>query len=97
MQNSRPAFSIPVEALGICDVEIIKAELNRSHEFIVTVASTKKEIPCHQCGRLTEPHGKGRTVQLRHLYMFGKKTFIEITPPRGCYSCIIVNNRVVVS
>lgn len=88
MQNSRPTFSIPVEALGICDVEIIKAELNMSHEFIITVASTKKEIPCHQCGRLTEPHGKGRTVQLRHLSIFGKKTFIEITPPRGrCPYC----------
>ena len=88
MQNSLSTFSIPVEALDICDVEIIKTELNRSGEFIITVASTKKEIPCHQCGRLTEPYGKGRTVQLRHLSIFGRKTFIEITPPRGrCPYC----------
>jgi transposase len=88
MQNSLTTFSIPVEVLGICDVEVIKAELNRDNEFIITVASTKKEIPCHQCGRLTEAYGKGRTVQLRHLSLFGKKTFIEITLPRGrCPYC----------
>jgi len=88
MTNPAPTFSIPVEALGLQNVELIKVELNRANEFIITVASTKKEIPCHKCGHPTEPHGKGQTVRLRHLPILGKKTFIEITPPRGrCTHC----------
>lgn len=88
MQNSPQTFSIPVEVLGLPDIELLKVELNREQQFIITVASTKKEIPCHECGKLTEPYGKGRTVQLRHLPILGKETYIEITPPRGrCPHC----------
>ena len=36
----------------------------------------------------TELHGKGRTLHLRHLSILGKRTVIEITPPRGiCKNC----------
>lgn len=88
MSPENSTFSIPVEALGLPDVEIIKVEINNSDEVIITVKSTKTEIPCHVCGQPTEPHGKGQAVQLRHLPVFGKTTYIEITPPRGiCPSC----------
>jgi len=79
---------IPVEILGLSDVEIIETTLNSANEFIIKVKSTKEDIHCHQCGRLTDPYGNGRTIKLRHLPILGKKTFIEITPPRGrCSHC----------
>jgi len=88
MLNPLQAFTIPVAALDLSDVELIKVELNRANEFIITVASIKKDTLCRQCGRPTEPHGRGRTIRLRHLPILGKKTFIEITPPRGrCAHC----------
>ena len=51
MSPENNTFSIPVEALGLPDVEIIKVEINNSDEVIITVKSTKKEIPCHVCGQ----------------------------------------------
>ncbi len=86
--NVPQTFSIPVEVLGFPDVEVVKVVLNREQQFIITVASTKKDIPCQECGKPTEPYGKGRTIQLRHLPILGKETYIEITPPRGrCSNC----------
>jgi transposase len=88
MQSTSNMISIPAEVLGLPDVEIIEVKINNMDEVIIRVKSTKKEIPCHVCGKLTEPHGKGQTVQLRHLPVFGKTTYIEITPPRGiCSDC----------
>ncbi len=88
MSNTSQTFSIPVEVLGLPDIEVVKVILNREQQFIITVASTKKEISCHGCGKPTEPYGKGRTIQLRHLPILGKETYIEITPPRGrCSNC----------
>jgi len=88
MSNIQQTFSIPVEALGLSNIEIIKVVLNTKNEFIFTVKSTNEKIPCHRCGRPTEPHGTGQAIRLRHLPILGKKTYIEITPPRGrCSSC----------
>jgi transposase len=88
MSELAKGFFIPVEALGLPDIEIIEAKLTRDNEVVISVRSTKEEIPCHQCGRPTEPHGSGRTIRLRHLPILGKKTYIEITPPRGiCPYC----------
>jgi transposase len=88
MSNSPQMLSITAEILGLSHIEVTKVELNRDNHFIITVASTKKEIPCHQCGRASEPYGKGRTIRLRHLPILGRQTFIEITPPRGrCTYC----------
>ncbi len=48
----------------------------------------KKETDCHKCGRPTKPYGRGCTLELRHLPIFGNETIIEITPPRGiCEHC----------
>ncbi|MBY0543943.1 MAG: hypothetical protein K2Q14_00160 [Gammaproteobacteria bacterium] len=35
MLNSPKTFSIPVDALGISDVEVIHSELTRANEFII--------------------------------------------------------------
>ena len=88
MNNSLQLPPIPVSVLGLSDVEVTKVEIDRSNQFIFTVVSTKSEIFCHCCGKLTQPYGKGRTVRLRHLPILGRKTYIDITPPRGrCPHC----------
>lgn len=88
MQNTQATLSITAEILGLSNVEVTNVVLNRENQFIISVASTKNEILCHQCGRATEPHGKGRTIRLRHLPILGRQTFIEVTPPRGrCAFC----------
>ena len=88
MSNSLQLPPIPVSVLGLSDVEVTNVEIDRFNQFIFTVVSTKSEIFCHCCGKLTQPYGKGRTVRLRHLPILGRKTYIDITPPRGrCPHC----------
>jgi transposase len=77
-----------LELLGLEDVKITQVKIRSDKTLLIRVKSTKAEISCHRCGRLTKPYGYGRTLELRHLSIFGKKTFIEITPPRGiCEFC----------
>ena len=64
MPNTHQTLSITAEILGLTDVEVTKIELNRNDQFIITVVSTKKEIPCHQCGQLTEPIWQGQNYSL---------------------------------
>jgi len=81
-------LSIPTELLGLNDIEIIESRLNSAGEVIINVNSLKKDIPCHQCGELCAAHGKGTALKLRHLPILGRKTYIELTPPRGiCKKC----------
>jgi len=88
MDISSQQLLIPKELLGLSDVEIEEVKVTRDNEIIIKVRSTKTEINCHRCGGLTKPYGKGTPLKLRHLPILGKKTFIEITPPRGiCPHC----------
>lgn len=74
--------------LGLEDTEISEVKLRSDGKLLIRVNSTKKETECHKCGRPTKPYGQGRTLELRHLSIFGKETIIEITPPRGiCEHC----------
>lgn len=88
MEKSSQNLSIPVELLGLENIEIIEVKMGRDDEIFIKVKSTKDEIPCRQCGKPTKVHGMGRTLKIRHLPILGKKTFIEITPMRGiCDQC----------
>ena len=79
---------IPVEALGLSDVEIVKTRTDNDGSFIITVKSTKEKTLCRKCGKPTELYGKGQMIRLRHLPILGIKTFIEIRPSRGiCKNC----------
>ena len=85
MDNSPQNIALISELLAL---EVTDVKINRENEVVIKVDSTKKEIPCHRCGQPTELHGKGRTLHLRHLSILGKRTVIEITPPRGiCKNC----------
>ncbi len=47
----------------------------------------REDSYCHKCGReISKPYGSGREILLRHLSVFGRKTYIRIRPPR--YQCI---------
>lgn len=88
MSTTASVLPITAELLGLSDVEVINIALATDDTFTITVISTLKDIYCHQCRKVTQPYGKGRTLRLRHLPILGKKTYIEITPARGrCLNC----------
>ena len=88
MGNKLQLPPLPESVLGLSDVKVTNIEIDLSDQFIFTVESTKRDIPCHSCGKPTQAYGKGRPIRLRHLPILGKKTFIDITPPRGrCSDC----------
>ena len=58
-------------------------KLTSDNTIVIKVESTKTEILCHKCGEICESHGKGTTIKLRQLPILGRKTYIELTPPRG--------------
>ncbi len=72
--------------LNIPDVSTEKTEITEDGDIIITVRSTAEGTCCHKCGRETDKsYGTGREILLRHLSVFGRKTFIRIRPPR--YQC----------
>ena len=81
-------YELITQLLNLNDIKIDDIKFNQCNEVIIRAQSTKTVTNCHRCAGLTEPYGKGRPLKLRHLPMFGKKIFIEITPPRGiCHRC----------
>ena len=74
--------------LDLEDIEVMDARLTSDKKLLIRVKSTKEKTPCRTCDGETKPHGYGRTLQLRHLPIFGHETIIEITPPRFiCERC----------
>ncbi|MCP4346841.1 MAG: hypothetical protein GY795_15100, partial [Desulfobacterales bacterium] len=72
--------------LNIPDVRTKKKEISTEGDVIITVESTAEGTCCHKCGReIYKPYGHGREIDLRHLPVFGNKTYIRICPPR--YQC----------
>ena len=82
-------MTIPAEVLGLSDVEIESVTTDlRAIKITIRVSSTKDEILCRECNQPTNPHGRGRLLQLRHLPILGKETIVEIIPLRGrCRHC----------
>lgn len=72
--------------LDIPDVEVLKTEMNKRGDYIITVESTIKRIECRECGREIEQfHGYGRCLSLRHLPILEHPVWIRIRPRR--YQC----------
>jgi len=72
--------------LGIPDVRVLKTEINDRGEVIITIESTKEGTRCRQCGKwITKPHGVDEWVQVRHLPVFGRPTYLRYQPRR--YRC----------
>ncbi len=94
--GNRESISLSSDALfetllNIPDVRTKKKETDSEGNVIITVESTVEGTCCHKCGKkIYKPYGHGREIQLRHLSVFGSKTYICIRPPR--YQCTYCEN-----
>jgi transposase len=77
------------DLLGLPDIEIERIVREEPKILKIYVKSTKNGTVCHCCGKpITTSYGRGQEITLRHLPMFGYKTFIVITPNRYvCHTC----------
>jgi transposase len=75
--------------LGIPEVRVLKTEINKKGELIITIESTKKGTNCHWCGNwITKSHGYDKWVEVRHLSVFGRPTYLRYRPRRyRCEKC----------
>ena len=75
--------------LGIPDVKVLSVDLNERGDVIITVQSTQVGALCQHCGRkITKFHGHDRWIELRHLPILGRHTYIRLQPKRyECDSC----------
>ncbi len=72
--------------LDIPEVRVLKSEMNKAGELIITVESTKETAVCYRCGRVTRKfHGYDSWVRLRYLPVFGHPTYLRYRPRR--YRC----------
>jgi transposase len=73
--------------LNLPDITIVHVDIDEQENCLVKAESTKEGTPCHVCGRtIHTPYGHGRALKIRHLSIFGRKTYIVICPPR--YQCL---------
>lgn len=81
---ARAQVSVP---LNIPDVKVLKSEINKRGELIITVESTKTGTSCRICGTWKEKmHGHDDWVILRHLPVFGRPSYLRYRPRR--YQCL---------
>lgn len=75
--------------LGLPDIEVERIVREEPKTLKIYVKSTQEGTVCHRCGKpITTAYGRGREITLRHLPMFGYKTFIVMTPNRYvCQTC----------
>ncbi len=75
--------------LGIPEVEVVKTEINEKGDLIITIKSTKIGTKCRRCGRwITKSQGYDEWVQVRHLPVFGRPTYLRYRPRRyRCEKC----------
>ncbi len=85
----KPTISLP---LDIPDVEVLQTRINRAGDIVITVASTLKGTNCRQCGRkIDKPHGHDAWIELRHLPILGRRSYIRLRPKR--YRCLDCDNK----
>jgi len=75
--------TIPIDIPGI---RVLKTEMNKRGEVIITVESNKDYARCRKCGRVTwKFHGHGKWITVRHLPVFGRPTYLKYQSKR--YQC----------
>lgn len=81
---SRAQVTVP---LDIPDVRVIRTEMNKLSELVITIESTKGGTTCRRCGRwIGKFHGHDDWVTVRHLPVFGRPTYLRYRPKR--YQCL---------
>lgn len=75
--------------LDLPEVKVLKSEINKAGELIITIESTKNTAVCHCCGKMVRKfHGHDDWVQLRYLPVFGRPTYLRYRPKRyRCENC----------
>lgn len=75
--------------LDLPDVRVLRTELSKQGELIITVESTLQTATCSQCGRtLFKQHALDEPLLLRHLPILGHPVLIRIRPKRfRCPDC----------
>jgi transposase len=87
--SKQPMLSIP---LDLPDVRVLKTELSKQGELIITVESTLTTTTCQHCGRvLIKEHAVDDPILLRHLPILGHPVYIRIRPKR--FRCPDCDNR----
>jgi len=72
--------------LDIPEIQVLKSEINKAGELIITVENTKDTTACRRCGRVLQKfHGYDDWVKLRYLPVFGRPTYLRYRPKR--YRC----------
>jgi len=87
--DEKPQISFP---LDIPDVRVLKTEMNKRGDYVITVESTITYTGCRKCGRKIEQvHGYGHWLTLRHLPILDHPVWIRIRPRR--YKCPYCDNH----
>jgi len=74
-------ISIPL--VGISEVEVLAAVVNEQGELIISVSSLVESVVCHRCQRVANKgHGTDEPITVRHLSVFGLKTYLKMRPKR---------------
>jgi transposase len=83
---TKPQVSIP---LDIPDVQVLKSEMTKAGEIIITIESTKETTVCQRCGKIIRKfHGYDDWVKIRYLSVFGHPTYLRYRPRRyRCENC----------
>ena len=83
---AKAQVTIPLE---IPEVRVLKSELDKAGELIITVESTKETTVCRRCGRVIEKfHGYDKWMKVRYLPVFGHPTYLRYRPKRfRCEYC----------
>ena len=72
--------------LDIPNLVVLSVKENQQGDYIITVESTLQSTQCQHCGReLTQLHGHGRWIQLRHLPVLGHRVYLQLRPKQ--YVC----------
>jgi transposase len=72
--------------LNIPNLVVLSVRENQQGDYIITVESTLHGTKCQHCGReLTQLHGHGRWIRLRHLPVLGRRVYLRLRPKQ--YVC----------
>jgi transposase len=81
--------------LDIPDVRVIKTEMNKAGEIIITVESLKDGTRCRKCDQwIQKSHGHDDWVEVRHLPVFGRPSYLRYKPKRyNCKTCKVTTTQ----
>jgi hypothetical protein len=76
-------------SLEIPDVQVLKSEMTKASELIITIENTKETTVCQHRGKIIRKfHGYDDWTKIRYLSVFGHPTYLRYRPKRyRCENC----------